>query len=83
MAIIIDPRYKMVLVNYYYPKIYVASLESQLKRVCEFCDKMVNYYEAKFTITRYSIISESFILNVVSSDFDDVDDIGYANVFGT
>ncbi|KAH9762673.1 BED-type domain-containing protein [Citrus sinensis] len=56
MAVILDPRYKMMLINYYYPKIYVVGLENQLKRVRELCDEMMNYYEAKFATTRYGVV---------------------------
>ncbi|KAH9801069.1 BED-type domain-containing protein [Citrus sinensis] len=56
MAVILDPRYKMMLINYYYPKIYVVGLENQLKRVRELCDEMMNYYEAKSATTRYGVV---------------------------
>ncbi|KAH9752026.1 BED-type domain-containing protein [Citrus sinensis] len=56
MIVILDPRYKMMLINYYYLKIYVVGLENQLKRVRELCDEMMNYYEAKSATTRYSVV---------------------------
>ena len=33
MAVILDSRYKMMLINYYYPKIYAVGLENQLNKV--------------------------------------------------
>ncbi|KAH9735790.1 BED-type domain-containing protein [Citrus sinensis] len=56
MAVILDSRYKMMLINYYYPKIYVVGLENQFKRVRELCDEMMNYYKAKSTTTRYGVV---------------------------
>ncbi|KAK9215184.1 hypothetical protein WN944_007187 [Citrus x changshan-huyou] len=56
MAVILDSRYKMMLVNYYYPKIYAVGLENQLKRVRELCDEMMNYCEAKSATTRYDVV---------------------------
>ncbi|KAH9801067.1 BED-type domain-containing protein [Citrus sinensis] len=67
MAVILDPRYKMMLINYYYPKIYVVGLENQLKRVRELCDEMMNYYEAKSATTRYGVVGES---STALSDLD-------------
>ena len=80
---VLDPRYKMMLVNYYYPKIYLVGLESQLKRVYELCDEMVNYYKAKSPTMRYSVVGESSTLSVVSSNFDGVDDMGDFDVYAT
>ncbi|KAH9671793.1 BED-type domain-containing protein [Citrus sinensis] len=58
MAVILNPRYKMMLINYYYRKIYVVGLENQLKRVRELCDEMMNYYEAKSATTRYGVVDK-------------------------
>ncbi|KAH9770127.1 BED-type domain-containing protein [Citrus sinensis] len=88
MAVILYPRYKMMLINYYYPKIYVVGLENQLKRVRELCDEMMNYYEAKSATTRYGVVGESSTALVVPSDqshidFDDIDDMGYFDAYAT
>ena len=68
MAVILDPRYKMMLVNYYYPKIYAVGLKNQLKRVRELCDEMMNYCEAKSATTRYDVVGESSTSIIVPSD---------------
>ena len=88
MAVILDPRYKMMLVNYYYPNIYAMGLENQLKRVRELCDEMMNYCEAKSATTRYGVFGESSTSIVVPSDqshidFDDRDDMGNFDVYAT
>lgn len=59
MAFNLDPRYKMMLINYYYPKIYVVGLENQLNKVRELCGELMNYYEAKSATTRYNVVGES------------------------
>ena len=68
MAVILDSRYKMMLINYYYLKIYVVGLKNQLKRVRELCDEMMNYYEVKSATTRYNVAGESFTSIVFLSD---------------
>ncbi|KAH9659476.1 BED-type domain-containing protein [Citrus sinensis] len=88
MAVILDPRYKMMLINYYYPKIYVVDLENQLKRVRELCDEMMNYYEAKSATTRYCVVGESSTVLVVPFDqshidFDNIDDMGDFDAYAT
>ncbi|XP_024043240.1 zinc finger BED domain-containing protein RICESLEEPER 2-like [Citrus clementina] len=88
MAVILDPRYKMMLINYYYPKIYVVGLENQLKRVRELCNEMMNYYEAKSATTRYGVVGESSTALVVPSDqshidFDNIDDMGDFDAYAT
>ncbi|KAH9707912.1 BED-type domain-containing protein [Citrus sinensis] len=88
MAVIFYPRYKMMLINYYYPKIYVVGLENQLKRVRELCDEMMNYYEAKSATMRYGVVGESSTALVVPSnqshtDFDAIDDMGDFDAYAT
>ncbi|KAH9673095.1 BED-type domain-containing protein [Citrus sinensis] len=88
MAVILDPRYKMMLINYYYLKIYVVGLENQLKRVRELCDEMMNFYEAKSVTTRYGVVGESSTALVVPFDqshidFDNIDDMGDFDAYAT
>ncbi|XP_024038327.1 zinc finger BED domain-containing protein RICESLEEPER 3-like [Citrus clementina] len=72
-AVILDQRYKMMLINYYYPKIYAVGLENQFKRVRELCDEMMNYYKAKSATTRYGVVSESSTSFLVPSDQSHID----------
>ena len=88
MTVILDPRYKMMLIDYYYPKIYAVGLKNQLNKVRELCGEMMNYYEVKFATTKYSVISEFSTSIVVPSNqshinFNDIDDIGDFDAYAT
>ena len=88
IVVILDPRYKMMLNNYYYPKIYTVGLENRFNKMRELCDEMMNYYEAKSATTRYCVVGESSTSIVVHSDqshidFDDIDDMSDFDVYAT
>ena len=88
MTVILDPRYTMLLINYYYPKNYAVDFENQLNKERDLCGETMNYYEAKSTTTRYGVVGESSTSIVVPSDqshigFDDIDDIGDFDAYAT
>ncbi|TXG51661.1 hypothetical protein EZV62_024185 [Acer yangbiense] len=47
IATILDPRFKLKLIEYYFPKIYVNDSEKHIDRVRKMCYDLVNEYQVK------------------------------------
>ena len=47
---VLDPRYKMKLIEYYFPKIYGASAFQEIERVHVICLDLVKMYEIKLNM---------------------------------
>ena len=53
----LDPRYKMKLIEFYYPKIFGVEFNYELKRIKQLCDDLVLKYQLKINMNE--IIGES------------------------
>ena len=47
MAVILDPRFKMQLVNYYFPQLYSEGAANEIQRVHNLSNDLVKFYEGK------------------------------------
>ena len=49
MGTLLDPRHKMLLINFLFRKIYGERVESEIKRVRKLFVDLVNEYEVKYS----------------------------------
>ena len=47
MAVILDPRFKMQLVNYYFPQFYGEGAANEIQKVCNLSNDLVKFHEGK------------------------------------
>lgn len=66
MAVILDPRFKMLMIEFCFPKIYAVGVAQQIKRVREFCEEIFNYYEFKSMAVTCGAVAESSLAVVHS-----------------
>ena len=50
VAIVFDLRYKMLLIDFYFPKIYDDTTEKHIERAHKFCHDLVKEYELKAAV---------------------------------
>ena len=60
MVVVLHLRFKMLMIDFYFSKIYGIDVVEQMKKVCNICDEIFTYYEAKSTIVRREVVSGSF-----------------------
>ena len=68
MAVILNPRFKMVLIDYYFPKIYGVGVAGQIMRARQLSEEIVKYYEAKSEVGGDSSTSVVHSHNIVTDD---------------
>ncbi|KAJ4702657.1 Zinc finger BED domain-containing protein [Melia azedarach] len=59
LATILDPRYKMKLIEYYFPMIYGDDSLFQIERVHNFCGDLIKDYESKLKLREGSYSSSA------------------------
>ncbi|KAH9801502.1 hypothetical protein KPL71_001060 [Citrus sinensis] len=47
VAVVLDPRYKMLLIDFYFPKIYGDTADEHIERAHKLCHDLVKEYEMK------------------------------------
>ena len=47
VAVVLDPRYKMDLIDYFFPKMYEIDCELETQMIFELCNDLVSEYQAK------------------------------------
>ncbi|KAI9187183.1 hypothetical protein LWI28_025222 [Acer negundo] len=47
VAVVLDPRYKMDLIDYFFPKMYGIDCELETQRIFELCNDLVSEYQTK------------------------------------
>ncbi|XP_022868078.1 zinc finger BED domain-containing protein RICESLEEPER 1-like, partial [Olea europaea var. sylvestris] len=47
LAAVLDPRYKMMLVKFYYPRIFNHNAASEIDKIYQVCSKLVHDYQKK------------------------------------
>ncbi|KAH9698081.1 BED-type domain-containing protein [Citrus sinensis] len=47
VAVVLDPRYKMLLIDFYFPKIYGDTTDEHIERAHKLCHDLVKEYEMK------------------------------------
>ncbi|KAK3221649.1 hypothetical protein Dsin_008674 [Dipteronia sinensis] len=47
VAVVLDPRYKMDLIDYFFPRMYGIDYELKTQRIFELCNDLVSEYQAK------------------------------------
>ncbi|KAK2665974.1 hypothetical protein Ddye_004548 [Dipteronia dyeriana] len=47
VAVVLDPRYKMDLIDYFFSKMYGIDCELETQRIFELCNDLVSEYQAK------------------------------------
>lgn len=66
MAVILDPRFKMLMIEFSFPKIYAVGVAEQIKRVHDLCEEIFNYYEVKSMAVTCEVVAESSLAVVHS-----------------
>ena len=50
VAVVLDPRYKMMLIYFYFPKIYGGTEDEHIEHAQKLCHDLVKEYESKATV---------------------------------
>ncbi|CAA2976800.1 zinc finger BED domain-containing RICESLEEPER 2-like [Olea europaea subsp. europaea] len=53
LAAVLDPSYKMMLVKFYYPRIFNHNAASEIDKIYQVCDKLVHDYQKKNDSSEY------------------------------
>lgn len=77
MAVILDPRFKMLMIEFYFPKIYAVGVVEQIKRVRDLCEEIFNYYEVTSTALTCGAVAESSL--AVGHSLKDQRQLGFLN----
>ena len=66
MAVILDPMFKMQLVNYYFPQLYGEGATNEIQRVRNLSNDLVKFYEGKNgnVSVGVAVVGESSSINV-------------------
>ncbi|KAH9733996.1 BED-type domain-containing protein [Citrus sinensis] len=64
MAVILDPRFKMQLVNYYFPQLYGEGAANEIQKVCNLSNDLVKFYEDKNGNVSDAVVGESSSVDV-------------------
>ena len=63
MTIILDLRFKMQLVNYYFPQLYGEGAKNKIQRVRNLSNNLVKFYKSKNGNVSDAIVSEFFAVD--------------------
>ncbi|KAH9754467.1 BED-type domain-containing protein [Citrus sinensis] len=58
MAVILDPRFKIQLVNYYFPQLYGEGAANEIQRVRNLSNDLVKFYEVKSGNVSDAVVGE-------------------------
>ena len=54
VAVVLDPRYKMKLIEFYFPKIYGSNFSIEIERIRKLCCALLKEYQLKFRLSEES-----------------------------
>ena len=71
VATVLDPRYKMKLIEFYYPQIFGVEFDYEVRRIKQLCDDLILEYQLKINMNDTAGESSGPTLDAIDGDSQD------------